>query len=509
LAEIERTQGVQKRNEVEAAINNYAMNIVGIGQMGAVRENVVNSEEIPETRSRGVIRFQANSNVMDYLTTKINDPHTTQEDARRYLDMQASYQAFTAANPHLRGQALIAATVAWAKTNLGDDFANNLNTTLTTTLTTHQSYNGNQQEYRRFGGGTPGAQGRSQGAPVEDDTPSSPPGGALGIQGVPSDIAFDPKVDLAPADDVAALYNESTEALGGPGIANERAFESTTIDNVTVNDPASSMTYAYEQGGLERLREITRPLQENYQNNVQAYEDLNTAFQQFNIRADASLSMIESGQSQIASVAPRLASHSSTDTAAASKAAVAEADSIAARVDLAPRPTKSGNELTSKLFSDFLATIQKLGADTRKLILARMAVQMLDRVIGERYKALADEANKYHKAALDKMIENLRDKIDQSITQAEMARGGNSQQLASMIGEQGAPGISDEQLRSDFEGIIDEAMKMNPPLMTEDQKREIINALFDGDPSNDQLGLLGIVNSYENQRAQLSAVSLN
>jgi hypothetical protein len=199
-----------------------------------------------------------------------------------------------------------------------------------------------------------------------------------------------------------------------------------------------------------------------------------------------------------------------SEVAQASKEAIAEADALAASLDLSPKPTKSGNELTSELISDFLKTIQQLGADTRKLILARMAVQMLDRVIGERYKAQADEANKYHKQALDKMIQSFRDQIETSIKQAEAATNSDGQRLAAMSGEH-AGIMGDANIRSKVEEILDRTMDISPPIMTDNQKREILNQLFDGDPSNDSLGLMGIVNNFELQRRTLMArgVSMN
>lgn len=198
------------------------------------------------------------------------------------------------------------------------------------------------------------------------------------------------------------------------------------------------------------------------------------------------------------------------ETEQASRAAVAEADALAASLDLSPKPTKAGNELTSELISDFLKTIQQLGADTRKLILARMAVQMLDRVIGERYKAQADAANKYHKEALDKMIQSFRDQIETSIQQAEATNNSDGQKLAAMSGEHSGI-MGDANIRSKVEEILDRTMDISPPLMTDNQKSEILNQLFDGDPSNDTMGLMGIVNNFELQRRTLMArgVSMN
>lgn len=100
------------------------------------------------------------------------------------------------------------------------------------------------------------------------------------------------------------------------------------------------------------------------------------------------------------------------------------ANRLGSELVMAPKGSSS-DELLSKLMRDMVEIIQEADAEIRQLIMARLAIKMMDEMIGAFYKEKGDRLNKEHEAALHAFSSKATERIDNMLQAAEGSHSDN------------------------------------------------------------------------------------
>lgn len=315
---------------------------------------------------------------------------------------------------------------------------------------------------------------------------------AIGVQGVSvPDAVEGVRNGNPPTDpDYQANLAQVTQQYENTSTAELAAGANATT--VAVNDNLGQVYQEAERTGdyslADRMRDnASRAYQEILQNQDEAFQGLSDT---------TGISYTPASNKYRAAAG---ISGSSQAAAGEQKAAelIAKANELADRLVLAPKGQDS-EEFLNQLVSDFLNIIRDQDYKTRQLVLAQLANQMMTDSITNFYKDKTDKNNKYHQDALADMAASFERNIQQSIQSSLVASasGSDAQSVAAVSGQVGAAGtaqaMSVTQLRSDTEKMLSQAQQMEPPLITNQQKEQILNSLFDNNPNNDAMGILAL-----------------
>ncbi|MGV3524382.1 MAG: hypothetical protein ACO1RX_09160 [Candidatus Sericytochromatia bacterium] len=155
-------------------------------------------------------------------------------------------------------------------------------------------------------------------------------------------------------------------------------------------------------------------------------------------------------------------------------AAINEANNLEATLELAPMPAVNSEDLFSQWLTDTLGIIRGADEKTRQIVLAQLALQMMDQVINTFYKNKNDENSEYHQDRLAALTGNRSQEIQQTQANRDVGSASNSQAVAATSGVSGGAERSSafnlNALREqNVEGI-------------RDQLRQVIQSVREGSP---------------------------
>lgn len=246
---------------------------------------------------------------------------------------------------------------------------------------------------------------------------------------------------------------------------------------------------------LGRIAQSATQVNQSFENIDRAAQTATASFQQI----EASQRQVNAEKNQIlglqgggAQVSPR------------TQALINEANALGDSLILAPIPETGGEQFLNDLVSDFLNIIRDLDYETRQLVLQQLAQQMTNNAITQFYKDKVDENNDYHQQALDRLSENFKQQIQQTIESGLASQSESSQGIAAIsgqvTGEALANAIDNVGAREAVSQMLEIASQMNPPLSQQQQQRilDAVTRIMEAGgvpPLNDaQLGLPGLSN---------------
>ena len=176
-------------------------------------------------------------------------------------------------------------------------------------------------------------------------------------------------------------------------------------------------------------------------------------------------------------------------------ALVAEANALAEKLVLAPKNNGS-EDFLSDLINGFINTIRDQDFKTRQIILAQLANQMMTNSITSFYKDKQDKNNQYHQEMLTNMSAQFEKNVKQNIESSLVSGDSDAQAVAGVSGRMDSTNVSRAmgvaQMRERTAEMLNQAQQMKPPLITDLQKEQLLNRLFDNDPNNDAMGILAL-----------------
>ncbi len=292
-----------------------------------------------------------------------------------------------------------------------------------------------------------------------------------------------PPFDQMTQQEIVAIMNRRPETPSAVDMVNESIERSESIYS---NIPPDELIAVGQdiQASMQAYQRSFENLSESLSNTV---DQLNV------LRTSEGLPPLNGGSNKPSSLSQR----SAADNDQKAAALVAKANELSDRLVLAPKGADS-EELLNELVSDFLNIIRDQDYKTRQLVLAQLANQMMTDSITNFYKDKTDKNNKYHQEALSRMSASFEQNIQKSIQSSLVASasGGDAQSVAAVSGQVGAAGTAEAmnvaQLRSSTEQMLSQAQQMEPPLITNQQKEQILTSLFDNNPNNDALGIIAL-----------------
>ncbi len=151
---------------------------------------------------------------------------------------------------------------------------------------------------------------------------------------------------------------------------------------------------------------------------------------------------------------------------------IEDANRLGSELILATQGANS-DELLSKLMRDMAEIIQEADAEIRQLIMARLALKMMDEMIGAFYKEQGDRLNKDHETALHAFSNNMKNQIDTMLQKSEENRSNNSENT-------GLSATSLNQIMQDF-GQLMEMTRTDPagaiPMVLSNEQENFINLI--------------------------------
>lgn len=254
------------------------------------------------------------------------------------------------------------------------------------------------------------------------------PGSTFIANGAHSPIEF---VGDVSEEDVVALVDSTVSSVTNLGQTYLNLSDSEKAS--LAEDPIVKMLNdSFEESTrrrLERLRESTETTNRNAEEMQAGYAQMLSGMSDFERIAQEN-----PGALQELNAAEARARQNATDQNVA--AMVAEADRLGNELILAPVPKTSGSEFLSDLISDFLESIRELDYETRKIIMANLAQEMMNNTITAFYKNKQDESQEHHEAALQAIAENFKQRIQSTIESSMASAAGTSDQAVASISGQ-------------------------------------------------------------------------
>jgi predicted nucleotidyltransferase len=156
---------------------------------------------------------------------------------------------------------------------------------------------------------------------------------------------------------------------------------------------------------------------------------------------------------------------------------VDKADDLATAL-LAPVPAVNGEQFLGDLLNKFINIIRDLDYKTRQLVLQQLAQKMVNNAITQFYKDKLDDNNKHHQESLQRMQENFKAQITQTLENSIASQANSTQGIAAMSGQVTGANLSGAMDKLGSTSAMVQQMfeitdKMSPPL-SDSQKQRIL-----------------------------------
>lgn len=328
----------------------------------------------------------------------------------------------------------------------------------------------------------------------------SNPGQSVNEPGASSTVpAASDGSEISDADTDEVVEDGRTEMKAGIAEVDGGDVTDDELDEVIVESTAANLdaiNRTYRDASAQERDEIGKKVEENLGAHIRDTETVMKSREQYAQKVNQAVDKFEEAfedyknhDNALKDIllkdpdALKRAQPSQAEVDAKTQALIDKADQLADRLILAPAAGKSGEELLSDLLKEFIDTIRKLDFDTRQLVLAQLAQQMLNNTITTYYKDKANENNKYHEDALKRISENMKDQIQHQLQRSMLSAAESSQAIVALSGSlQGASvsgalaRVNQPELQGQFTELLSQSQQLQPPFLNNLERMKLEKA---------------------------------